>query len=77
MYNIDANRADLQRRAEALMTGSLNRYQMTVKIARRAKQFRFEDFNNPDASVVKPIVRAIVEMSDELAQPELLHEELP
>ncbi|MGL5080215.1 MAG: DNA-directed RNA polymerase subunit omega [Microcoleaceae cyanobacterium] len=76
MSSAQSEREDLQRRAEGLMAGPLSRYQMTVKIAKRAKRFRFEEFDNPDASTIKPIVRAIMEMSDELARPELIPEEM-
>ncbi|MGF1494976.1 MAG: DNA-directed RNA polymerase subunit omega [Microcoleaceae cyanobacterium] len=76
MGSSELGREDLQRRAEQLISGSMSRYQIAVRVAKRAKRFRLEDFDNPHASEVKPIVRAIVEMSDELAQPELISEEL-
>ena len=50
-----------------------NRYLTTVKIAFRAKQRRFDDFDGLlEESSVKPVHRAIVELSDEQDQPDLL-----
>ncbi|MCH9054490.1 DNA-directed RNA polymerase subunit omega [Parathermosynechococcus lividus] len=65
--------SDIMRRAEQLIQHSSNRYRITVQIANRAKQRRgldaSEDF---DDLPLKPVTRAIIEMSDEIAQPELL-----
>ena len=52
---------------------SSNRYLTTVRIAYRAKQRRFDDFDGLlDDSMVKPVQRAIIELSDEQDQPDLL-----
>ena len=49
-----------------------NRYLTTVRIAFRAKQRRFDDFEGLlDDSMVKPVQRAIIELSDEQDQPDL------
>lgn len=58
------------------MKGSSSRYQITVQVAKRAKRFRYEEFDNPNPSEVKPVVRAILEMSDEVTQPELIIDEI-
>lgn len=64
---------DLARRAESLISHSPNRYLTTVRIAFRAKQRRFDDFEGLlEDSMIKPVHRAIVEMSDEQDQPDLL-----
>ena len=64
---------DLSKRGESLIRKSSNRYLTTVRIAFRAKQRRFDDFEGLlDDSMVKPVQRAIIEMSDEQDQPELL-----
>ena len=63
---------ELNRRAEELMHGAASRYQITVQVAKRAKRCRFEAFDHPNDSELKPVIRAILEMSDELTQPELL-----
>lgn len=58
-------------RAQELVEAASNRYRITVQVANRAKRRRNEDFDN-DEQTVKPVIRAIIEMSDELNQPELL-----
>ncbi|OUW28912.1 MAG: DNA-directed RNA polymerase subunit omega [Synechococcus sp. TMED169] len=64
---------DLSKRGESLIRKSSNRYLTTVRIAFRAKQRRFDDFEGLlDDSMVKPVQRAIIEMSDEQDQPDLL-----
>lgn len=62
----------LMRRAEELIGAASNRYRITVQVANRAKRRRYEDFDNPDDPMMKPVIRAIVEMSDELTQPEII-----
>ncbi|MFM7642023.1 MAG: DNA-directed RNA polymerase subunit omega [Cyanobium sp.] len=69
----DLNPKDLAQRAESLIRHSSNRYLTTVRIAYRAKLRRFDDFDGLlDESMVKPVQRAIVELSDEQDQPDLL-----
>ena len=63
--------ANLMLRSEELIKGASNRYRITVQVANRAKRRRAEDFDNDDMTM-KPLLRAIIEMSDELNQPELL-----
>jgi DNA-directed RNA polymerase subunit omega len=63
-------------RAEDLIAAASNRYRITVQVANRAKRRRYEDFENGDDSMMmKPVLRAIIEMSDELTQPEIIGEE--
>ena len=59
-------------RAEELMKAASNRYRITVQVANRAKRRRYEDFENLDDPMMKPAIRAIIEMSDELTQPEII-----
>ena len=59
-------------RAEELMKAASNRYRITVQVANRAKRRRYEDFENLDDPMMKPVIRAIIEMSDELTQPEII-----
>lgn len=64
---------EINRRAEQLINHSDNRYRITVQIANRAKQRRgLEASEDLDDLPLKPVTRAIIEMSDEIAQPELL-----
>ncbi|MFU8884800.1 MAG: DNA-directed RNA polymerase subunit omega [Cyanobacteriota bacterium] len=70
---LDVNSKDLSQRAESLIRHSSNRYLTTVRIAFRAKQRRFDDFDGLlDDSMIKPVQRAIIELSDEQDQPALL-----
>jgi DNA-directed RNA polymerase subunit omega len=64
----------LMRRADDLISAASNRYRITVQVANRAKRRRFEDFDAGDDSMMKPVMRAIIEMSDELTQPEIIGE---
>ena len=77
LMNISNNSAinanDLAKRGESLIRKSTNRYLTTVKIAFRAKQRRFDDFDGLlDESTIKPVQRSIIELSDEQDQPDLL-----
>jgi DNA-directed RNA polymerase subunit omega len=60
------------RRVEDLVAASSNRYRITVQVANRAKLRRYEDADEYDDHAMKPILRAVIEMSDELTQPEIL-----
>ncbi|BAQ64247.1 DNA-directed RNA polymerase omega subunit [Geminocystis sp. NIES-3709] len=61
-------------RSDELMSAASNRYKITVAVAKRAKQRRKEDFENIE-EVMKPVLRAIIEMSDELTQPEIISDD--
>ena len=55
------------------MYQSANSPQKKLKIAFRAKQRRFDDFDGLlDESTIKPVQRSIIELSDEQDQPDLL-----
>ena len=71
--SVDVNPKELAQRADSLIRHSSNRYLTTVRIAFRAKQRRFDDFDGLlEDSMVKPVERAIIELSDEQDQPDLL-----
>ena len=73
MISAGVDSRDLAKRGESLIRQSSNRYLTTVRIAFRAKQRRFDDFDGLlEESSVKPVQRAIVELSDEQDQPDLL-----
>ena len=64
---------DLAKRGESLIRQSSNRYLTRVRIAFRAKQRRFDAVDGLlEESSVKPVQRAIVELSAEQDQPDLL-----
>ena len=58
----------LMRRAEDLIAAASNRYRITVQVANRAQRRRYEDFDAVDDHKMKPVIRAVIEMSDELTQ---------
>lgn len=72
IQNQSIDSAELNRRAEELISAASNRYRIVVQVANRAKRRRYEDFDNIDEQMMKPVLRAIVEMSDELMQPEII-----
>jgi len=59
-------------RAEDLVSAATNRYRITVMVAHRAKRRRYEETDTIDDPNMKPVIRAIIEMSDELTQPEII-----
>ncbi|GAB4215786.1 MAG: DNA-directed RNA polymerase subunit omega [Synechococcales cyanobacterium] len=65
---------ELIQRMEELITTSKNRYRITVQVANRAKRRRYEDFDDYEDGI-KPIPRAIIEMYDEMTQPEIIGDE--
>jgi DNA-directed RNA polymerase subunit omega len=65
------NTQDLMQRVETLVDASANRYRITVQVANRAKRRRYEDLSD-DEGGIKPVLRAIFEMSDELSEPEII-----
>ncbi|MGF1482067.1 MAG: DNA-directed RNA polymerase subunit omega [Cyanophyceae cyanobacterium] len=66
------NSSEIMYRAEELMQAASNRYKITVQVANRAKRRHFEDFDSVEDPLMKPPIRAIIEMSDELTQPEII-----
>lgn len=73
-YKFETTQTQIMHRAEELIGAASNRYRITVQVANRAKRRRYEDFDNIDDPMMKPVIRAIIEMSDELTQPEIIGE---
>jgi DNA-directed RNA polymerase subunit omega len=69
------NSAEIVDKTDKLMNAAPNRYRIVVQVARRAKRRRFEDMEGIDIPMIKPVLRAVLEMSDELTQPEILRDE--
>nr|UAD84322.1 DNA-directed RNA polymerase omega chain [Agarophyton chilense] len=59
-------------KTEELLNISKNRYRITVQIANRAKRKKYEDLDIIDDPTIKPIIRSILEMVDEITQPEII-----
>lgn len=59
-------------KTEELLDAASNRYKITVQIANRAKRRRYEDIDLLDEASLKPIVRAILDMAEEISQPEII-----
>lgn len=77
MYKYSSFNADeIVQRAEQLVNAASNRYRITVQVAQRAKRRRSEDKSqdNLEDPLMTPPIRAIIEMSDELTQPEIIGE---
>lgn len=74
MKRLSFDNQQVMRRTEDLIGAASNRYRITVQVANRAQRRRFEEFDSLDESKMKPVLRAIVEMSDELTQPEIIGE---
>jgi DNA-directed RNA polymerase subunit omega len=55
-----------------LLDAASNRYKITIQVANRAKRRRYEDIDILDDLKIKPILRAIIEMVDEISQPEII-----
>ncbi|NJL62131.1 MAG: DNA-directed RNA polymerase subunit omega [Methylacidiphilales bacterium] len=70
----ETTQSQIMHRSEDLIHAASNRYRITVQVANRAKRRRYEDFDNTDDVLMKPVLRAIIEMSDELTQPEIIGE---
>ena len=71
-YASGLDTSELMSRAEELIGAASNRYRITVQVANRAKRRRYEDFDSGEDVMMKPVLRAIVEMSDELTQPDII-----
>lgn len=65
---------ELTYKTEELLYASENRFRITVKVAERAKRRKYEDIDIIEDPLVKPVIRAILEMVDEITQPEIIGE---
>lgn len=59
-------------KTEELLDAASNRFKITVQIANRAKRRKYEDIDIIDDPRIKPVIRAILEMADEITQPEII-----
>lgn len=71
------NKIDLKSityKTEELLEIVNNRYKITIQVANRAKRRKYEDIDIIDDPLNKPIIKAIIEMVDEITEPEILEE---
>nr|YP_009395124.1 putative DNA-directed RNA polymerase subunit omega [Bryothamnion seaforthii]ARW63892.1 putative DNA-directed RNA polymerase subunit omega [Bryothamnion seaforthii] len=61
-------------KTEELLELAQNRYKITIQVANRAKRRKYEDIEIIDDPVNKPIIKAIIEMVDEITEPEILND---
>nr|ARW60150.1 putative DNA-directed RNA polymerase subunit omega [Laurencieae sp.] len=61
-------------KTEELLELAQNRYKITIQVANRAKRRKYEDIDIVDDYINKPITKAIIEMVDEITEPEILHD---
>ena len=61
-------------KTEELLEAAQNRFRITVKVANRAKRRKYEDIDIIEDPLIKPVIRAILEMVDEITQPEIIGE---
>lgn len=59
-------------KTEELLDAASNRFKITVQVANRAKRRKYEDIDIVDDPRIKPVIRAILEMTDEITQPEII-----
>nr|YP_009394708.1 putative DNA-directed RNA polymerase subunit omega [Polysiphonia elongata]ARW63270.1 putative DNA-directed RNA polymerase subunit omega [Polysiphonia elongata] len=61
-------------RTEELLDMIDNRYKITIQVANRAKRRKYEDIDIIDDPLNKPVIKAIIEMVDEITEPEILED---
>lgn len=61
--------------SDKLMNAASNRYRLVEQVTSRAKRRRYEELDNFEDTTIKPVVRAIKEMCDEVRQLEIIGED--
>ncbi len=65
--------SELMDRTESLIRSAENRYRVTVQVAQRAKRRHYDEEHDEDEDgSLKPVVRTIYELSEELMTPEII-----
>ncbi len=70
--NISFDANEIIWRSEKLINAASSRYRITTQVAKRAKQLRDRHLDRDDELTIKPVIRAVIEMSDELSEPEII-----
>jgi len=61
-------------KTEELLDAASNRYRITVQVANKVKRKRYEGIDILDDFKLKPVIRAILEIAEEINQPEIINE---
>nr|YP_009541910.1 DNA-directed RNA polymerase omega chain [Neogoniolithon spectabile]AYR06119.1 DNA-directed RNA polymerase omega chain [Neogoniolithon spectabile] len=61
-------------KTEELLAAANNRFKITLKVANRAKRRKYENVDILEEQSNKPVIRAILEMVDEITRPEIISE---
>nr|ARO91004.1 conserved hypothetical plastid protein [Corynoplastis japonica] len=59
-------------KTEELLETADNRYQITLKVANRAKRKKYENIDIVEDPKVKPVIRSIIEIVEDINQPEFI-----
>lgn len=70
--NSSVNSLQVLYKTEELLDAASNRYRITVQVANKAKRRRYEDIDILDDLKIKPVIRAILEIAEEISQPEII-----
>jgi DNA-directed RNA polymerase subunit omega len=70
--HLTTNSLQILYKTEELLDAASNRYRITVQVANKAKRKRYEDINLLDDFKLKPVIRAILEIAEEISRPEIL-----
>nr|BDA97260.1 DNA-directed RNA polymerase subunit omega [Cryptomonas curvata] len=61
-------------KTEELLDAASNRYRITVQVANKAKRKKYDGIEILGAFKLKPVIRAILEIAEEINQPEIINE---
>lgn len=56
----ETTQSQIMHRAEDLISAASNRYRITVQVANRAKRRRYEDFENNEDVMMKPVLLSLI-----------------
>lgn len=68
---------DLQKiiyKTEELLELAQNRYKITIQVSNRAKRRKYEEIDIIDDPINKPVIKAIIEMVEEITEPKIIED---
>ena len=66
MYSVSIKNDSILPETEELLDSAYNRYHIVLQIVQRAKRKKYEELNLVTTAETKPVVRAIIEMANEI-----------